>query len=80
MSATKDRRTRIDRRDLDMGPPKGWSDRRKSVERRLPAAEDAEMSADEFAKYFGSSLLAFNAKDHLHDHAAEVFDRVREKY
>lgn len=80
MGASNDRRTRVDRREIDVGPPVGWSDRRKSVERRLPAAEEAEISAEDFTKYFGSDQPLSASSDHLLDHASEVFDRVRDKY
>jgi hypothetical protein len=62
MSVNDERRSGIDRRKRDIGPPTGWADRRKQAERRLPAAEETEMSADEFAKLFGAT--------------AKVLDRV----
>ena len=80
MSATVDRRSRKDRRVLDLGPPKGWLERRKSVERRLPSAQEAEISADEFVRYFGSARIAANSNDSMLDLAAEVFSRVRDGY
>ena len=80
MSASVDRRSRKDRRVLDLGPPKGWLERRKSVERRLPSAQEAEISADEFAQYFGSARIAANNNDSMLDLAAEVFSRVRDDY
>lgn len=51
----QERRVRNDRRVRDYGPPQGWSDRRKQPERRLPATEDVDMSADEFARWFGAA-------------------------
>jgi len=36
MKYAKNRRSGDDRRDEDRGPPSGWSERRKSVERRRP--------------------------------------------
>lgn len=53
MSVKNERRSGIDRRKRDVGPPNGWADRRKQAERRLPAAEETEISADEFARLFG---------------------------
>jgi len=53
MSINDERRSGIDRRKRDVGPPNGWADRRKQPERRLPAAEETEISADEFARLFG---------------------------
>ncbi len=33
-----------DRRNLELGPPNGWRERRKSVERRLPAVDEIPFS------------------------------------
>jgi len=35
-----ERREPADRRHDDMGPPNGWRDRRRTVERRLPQVEE----------------------------------------
>jgi len=75
-----ERRKNKDRRVRDYGPPKGWAERRKQSERRLPEVAEAELSADHFAKYFGSSSKISTPNDSLLDLAAEVFDRVRDKY
>jgi hypothetical protein len=66
MGDSQDRRSGLDRRKRDSGPPNGWADRRKQAERRLPAAEETELSADEFAKLFGTT--------------GKVLDRVRDGY
>lgn len=50
-----ERRKQGDRRQRDIGPPHGWGERRQRAERRLPAAEEAALSADDFARYFGNS-------------------------
>lgn len=75
-----ERRARRDRRQHDSGPPKEWRDRRRHTERRLPAAEETEISADDFAMYFGSGTKIANNNDHLLDQASEVFDRARDRY
>lgn len=75
-----ERRTPSDRRQHDSGPPKGCFERRKHAERRLPAAEEADISADDFAKYFGSPTKISNTNDYLLDQAAAVLDRVRDNY
>jgi len=36
MKSMRNRRSGDDRRNEDRGPPSGWSERRRSVERRLP--------------------------------------------
>lgn len=40
MKYAKNRRAGDDRRDEDRGPPSGWSERRKSVERRRPEVRE----------------------------------------
>jgi hypothetical protein len=79
MTAFAERRARNERRLLDIGPPNGWLDRRKKVERRLSAPEETELSPDEFVKYFGTSTKIATNIDHQIELAAEVFDRVRSK-
>ena len=44
-----------DRRVEDIGPPGGWRERRKHVERRIPETFEIEVSADEWAAYFGAN-------------------------
>lgn len=36
MPSPNDRRTRMDRRTSEDGPPDGWKERRRNVERRRP--------------------------------------------
>lgn len=76
---SNERRGRLERRDRDIGPPSGCFDRRRTVERRLPEAAEAELSADDFAKFFGSVNKANGNTDQL-DLAAEVFERARDRY
>lgn len=45
MAKVFQQRSRTDRRKIDLDPPKGWKDRRRSVERRLP--EVIELSFEE---------------------------------
>ena len=47
------RRKSGDRRDDDLGPPSGWRDRRRTVERRLPDVQEVEMSAEELVEMLG---------------------------
>ena len=45
MSKIQNKRTSAnDRRDVDLGPPSGWRERRRSVERRLPEVEEIPFS------------------------------------
>jgi hypothetical protein len=76
---SNERRARPERRGRDVGPPSGCFDRRRTVERRLPETAEAELSADDFAKFFGSVNKATGNTDQL-DLAAEVFERVRDRY
>jgi hypothetical protein len=76
---SNERRGRLERRGRDIGPPSGCFDRRRMVERRLPEAAEAELSADDFAKFFGSVKKTTGNNDQL-DLAAEVFERARDRY
>lgn len=74
---SEDRRESPDRRGSDIGPPKGCFDRRRKAERRLPETAEAELSADDFAMYFGSLAKATGDAEQT-DLAADVFDRARD--
>jgi hypothetical protein len=52
MNKTDNRSLCEDRRLEDIGPPKGWQDRRKRVERRIPETVEIEVSEAEWAAYF----------------------------
>lgn len=75
-----ERRARADRRVRDIGPPNGWIERRKQVERRLSVAEEAELSPEEFVRYFGALAKIATNNDSQMDLAAEVLDKVRDRY
>ncbi|MBI2275723.1 MAG: hypothetical protein HYU74_00080 [Dechloromonas sp.] len=75
-----ERRTRSERRQFDFGPPSNSLERRKRTERRLPVAEETEISVADFAAYFGAAARPSTASDHLLDQAAEILDRVRNRY
>ena len=64
-----------DRRIEDIGPPEGWRDRRKRVERRIPSTEVVEVSDAEWAEYFANP--AKKAAEDEHGAAADILDRVR---
>jgi hypothetical protein len=55
MSASASRRKSDDRRTQDVGPPSGWRDRRRTVERRLPTVEETELTDDIWHQYFVAS-------------------------
>ncbi len=50
-----------DRRIEDIGPPSGWRERRKRVERRIPETREIEVTADEWATYFGANGQSVDA-------------------
>jgi hypothetical protein len=54
MEKSNNRGPKIDRREEDIGPPAGWRDRRRHVERRIPETQEIEVSEDEWATYFGN--------------------------
>lgn len=73
------RERQAERRQLEAGPPSGWAERRRRVERRLPIAEEADVSADDWEKFFGAPGGAMPDRNVItFDEAAEVFDRVRD--
>lgn len=74
----KDKRTlQEDRRTEDVGPPTGWRDRRKGVERRIPVTEEVDVTDSQWATYFGSRSLDAAENEQAPDDAAGAFDRVR---
>jgi hypothetical protein len=44
MHDKNDKRSGYDRREKEQGPPKGWLDRRKAVERRVPEVQEIPFS------------------------------------
>ena len=64
-----------DRRIDDIGPPEGWRDRRKRVERRIPTSHEVEVSDAEWIEYFSNP--AKKAAEDEHAAAADILDRVR---
>ena len=58
MKHSKERRGVQDRRQREAGPPEGWSDRRRSRERRMPSIAELEVSEAEWLMYFGPKGLA----------------------
>lgn len=61
MEKSKNQRgTKIDRREEDIGPPSGWRDRRRHVERRIPETREIEVSDDEWSSYFGNGSNGAN--------------------
>lgn len=73
-----ERRTKTERRKKDIGPPKGCHERRKQPDRRLPIAEEAELSDDEFARLFGAANNT-NGNPNITEHAAAVLERAFER-
>jgi hypothetical protein len=75
MNTTDKRAPREDRRLEDVGPPDGWRERRKHVERRIPMALEVEVSAEDWEAYF---VKPVKAKAHQeHEAAGDVFERAR---
>jgi hypothetical protein len=66
-----------DRRIEDVGPPDGWRDRRRRVERRIPRPEEVEVSDEEWAAYFANPAKKATHEEHEHAVAADVFERAR---
>lgn len=60
MTRKSERRDPDDRRQEEAGPPKGWLDRRRTTERRIPQLVEEEVSEAEWALYFGKLKFAAN--------------------
>lgn len=44
MNELKNKRFCVERRDREIGPPEGWRERRRTVERRLPVVVEVPFS------------------------------------
>ena len=75
MTTKNGRRVGDDRRDIDLGPPPGWKDRRRSTERRMPAIDEFEVSEAEWLRYFGP---AKPAETTITEATADIFARARD--
>jgi hypothetical protein len=82
------RRSSADRRKSDVGPPSGWRERRRSVERRLPELVEDAVSHGEWEAQLRAfrALLAGqrtvpspSAEDQDGDRSAEDLQLQREK-
>jgi len=56
MPVKSDKRSGQDRRSKEAGPPDGWRERRKSVERRIP--EVCEIPFSEWLAHLPAKVLA----------------------
>lgn len=79
MNGKEKRSPSEDRRIEDVGPPDGWRDRRRRVERRIPRPEEVEVSDEEWATYFANPAKKATHEKHEHAVAADVFERARRK-
>jgi len=80
MKKSNSRGTTIDRREEDIGPPSGWRDRRRHVERRIPQTEEVEVSDEEWTTYFDKAAQKTTPETTTpgeHEAAADVFERSR---
>ncbi|NJD24400.1 MAG: hypothetical protein FIB06_03240 [Betaproteobacteria bacterium] len=67
-----------DRRIEDNGPPSGWKERRKHVERRIPHPEEVDISDDDWERYF--TPKAGNHADELaHEAAGDTFETAAQR-
>ena len=57
-----ERRNRDDRRLSESGPPLGWRERRRTVERRLPAVKDDELSLNDWFEHAVAYLATQRAE------------------
>ena len=66
-----------DRRIEDVGPPPGWRDRRKGVERRIPVTEEVDVTDSQWATYFGPRSFDAAENEQAPDNAGGAFDQAR---
>lgn len=66
-----DERKGEDRREDDLGPPAGWNERRKSVERRLPTIDEESLSEIEWFRH----LVCFVVKRRSVENAIRSYER-----
>ena len=79
MSKNDERRVAPDRRNDDKGPPSGWTERRRSTERRLPALNEFEISESEWQMYFGAKADKSTALPHaIRETTADTSSRVHD--
>jgi len=52
MKTRENRLGASDRRTIDLGPPRGWQERRRHAERRMPETMEIEMSESEWQALF----------------------------
>lgn len=86
MKKTSERRAQADRRCNDIGPPRGWKERRRTTERRIPEIEECEVSESEWQLYFGrytsetvTTTDESTTTTLVVESAAEIFGRVRDR-
>jgi hypothetical protein len=69
MSASSNRREKQERRHEDVGPPTGWRERRRTVERRLPLVEETAISESDWHAYFVAT------REKIEDQVEQVFGK-----
>lgn len=68
--AKPDHRHGQDRRNVDQGPPNGWKERRRTVERRLPSVEEDLISDHEWFRCMALFLARRRAEEKARRNAA----------
>lgn len=78
MKTTEQRVSPDDRREVDQGPPAGWRERRRRVERRIPEATEVEVSESEWQALFAKRPAALPAlAPMVSEQVADIFARQR---
>lgn len=78
MATDKERRSCDDRRLDDYGPPRGWKERRRRTERRIPKIEEQVISESEWLLYFGAVAPATPSITPAIEIASTILDKVRD--
>jgi hypothetical protein len=62
MIVRRESRSTGDRRSDETGPPLGWRERRRSVERRMPSVKEDEISPEEWFKHMAFFIAQRSAE------------------
>lgn len=62
MIVRQESRSADDRRSDETGPPLGWRERRRSVERRMPSVKEDEISREEWVKHMACFIAQRRAE------------------
>jgi hypothetical protein len=79
LNDSSERRKRIDRRKRNNGAPQGFTERRRSQERRTTSVQELTLTDLQWETYFTQSQpLPTHHTEHIDDTVSMLFERVRD--